>query len=260
MKSFFDAWLGECQKLLGQELGGPATLTAAGQLPQPQQSVWSVIALGGDVKGSFSVAADSQALAALLVAAQVTSADPDPERDTHLWQGMLQQIAAKAAAASGFLLPQGEGQITIKTAAPRFGAPAAAYELRLGGSVVPLAFVDEIKRNEPPPAAAPEPAAQAGPPSRVAGMSQRSIELLFDVELEASLRFGSREMPLQEILDLGPGDVVQLERPISEPVDLIIGDKIVARGEVVLVNGSFGLRVTEVAEPKLCLETIRCLF
>lgn len=80
------------------------------------------------------------------------------------------------------------------------------------------------------------------------------------MELEASLRFGSREMPLNEILDLGPGDVVQLDRHVADPVDLIIGDKIVARGEVVLVNGNFGLRVTEVAEPRKRLESIRCLF
>ena len=71
--------------------------------------------------------------------------------------------------------------------------------------------------------------------------------MLLDVELEATLRFGCREMPLGEILELGPGDVVQLDRHVSDPVDLIVGDKIVARGEVVLVNGNFGLRVTEVA-------------
>jgi flagellar motor switch protein FliN len=86
------------------------------------------------------------------------------------------------------------------------------------------------------------------------------IDLLLDVELEASLRFGAREMPLGEILELGPGDVVQLDRHIADPVDLLIGDKIVARGEVVLVNGNFGLRVTEVAEPQRRLESIRCLF
>jgi flagellar motor switch protein FliN len=88
----------------------------------------------------------------------------------------------------------------------------------------------------------------------------RGLELLLDVELEASLRFGAREMPLSEILDLGPGDVVQLDRHVNDPVDLIVGDKIVARGDVVLVNGNFGLRVTEVAEPQRRLETIRCLF
>jgi flagellar motor switch protein FliN len=85
-------------------------------------------------------------------------------------------------------------------------------------------------------------------------------EVLLDIELEAALRFGCKELPLAEVLDLGPGDVVQLDRNVADPVDLIVGDKIVARGEVVLVNGNFGLRVTEVASPKRRLESIRCLF
>jgi flagellar motor switch protein FliN len=88
----------------------------------------------------------------------------------------------------------------------------------------------------------------------------QGIELLLEVELEAALRFGCREMPLSEVLELGPGDVVQLDRHVSDPVDLLVGDKIVARGEVVLVNGNFGLKVTEVAMPRKRLESIRCLF
>jgi flagellar motor switch protein FliN len=104
-----------------------------------------------------------------------------------------------------------------------------------------------------------EPRSAAAPPSSSPDLSP-GLELLLDVELEASLRFGAREMPLGEILELGPGDVVELDRHVSDPVDLIVGDKIVARGEVVLVNGNFGLRVTEVAAPKKRLESVRCLF
>jgi flagellar motor switch protein FliN/FliY len=87
-----------------------------------------------------------------------------------------------------------------------------------------------------------------------------AINLLCDIELDASLQFGSREMPLQEVLELGPGDVIELDRHVSEPVDLVIGDRIVARGEVVIVSGNFALRITEVATPQLRLESIRCLF
>jgi flagellar motor switch protein FliN len=106
----------------------------------------------------------------------------------------------------------------------------------------------------------PIPAQNPAPtPGLTPGLSP-GLELLLDVELEASLRFGCREMPLGEILDLGPGDVVQLDRHVADPVDLVVGDKIVARGEVVLINGNFGLRVTEVASPRKRLESIRCLF
>ncbi|MGC9291466.1 MAG: FliM/FliN family flagellar motor C-terminal domain-containing protein [Acidobacteriaceae bacterium] len=86
------------------------------------------------------------------------------------------------------------------------------------------------------------------------------LDLLLDIELEATLRFGALEMPLRQVLELGPGDVLQLDRHVQEPVDLVVGDRIVARGEVVLVGGNFGLHVTEVAEPRRRLETIRCLF
>lgn len=86
------------------------------------------------------------------------------------------------------------------------------------------------------------------------------LGLLEDIELDATLQFGSREMSLQDVLNLGPGDVIELDRHVSEPVDLIVGDRIVARGEVVVVSGNFALRITEVATPQLRLESIRCLF
>jgi flagellar motor switch protein FliN len=89
---------------------------------------------------------------------------------------------------------------------------------------------------------------------------EAGIGLLYDIELDATLQFGSREMALREVLELGPGDVVELDRHVSEPVDLVVGDRIVARGEVVVVNGNFALRITEVAAPQLRLECIRCLF
>lgn len=87
-----------------------------------------------------------------------------------------------------------------------------------------------------------------------------AMGLLCDIDLDATLQFGSREMPLREVLELGPGDVVELDRHVSEPVDLVIGDRIVARGEVVIASGNFALRITEVATPQLRLESIRCLF
>ena len=102
-------------------------------------------------------------------------------------------------------------------------------------------------------------------PNHLAGSDQApdreaGVGLLYDIELEATLQFGSREMPLREILELGPGDVVELDRHVSEPVDLVVGDRIVARGEVVVASGNFALRITEVATPQLRLESIRCLF
>jgi flagellar motor switch protein FliN/FliY len=91
-------------------------------------------------------------------------------------------------------------------------------------------------------------------------VNEGSLALLYDIELDATLQFGSREMPLRDVLELGPGDVVELNRHVSEPVDLVVGDRIIARGEVVVVSGNFALRITEVATPQMRLESIRCLF
>jgi flagellar motor switch protein FliN len=75
---------------------------------------------------------------------------------------------------------------------------------------------------------------------------ERNLDLLLDVELEVMLRFGERSMLLREILELGEGSVVELDRAVDEPVDLLLDGQIIARGEVVVVDGNYGLRVLEV--------------
>ena len=84
------------------------------------------------------------------------------------------------------------------------------------------------------------------------------LGLLVDIELEATLQFGSREMALREVLQHEAGDVVELDRHNSQPVDLVVGGRIVARGQVVVTNGNFALRVTEVAMPQMRLESVAC--
>ncbi|MGD0798362.1 MAG: FliM/FliN family flagellar motor switch protein [Acidobacteriaceae bacterium] len=93
-----------------------------------------------------------------------------------------------------------------------------------------------------------------------AAAAKSARDLLLEIELDATLRFGSRELALKDVLALGPGDVLELNRHAAEPVELVVGDRIVARGEVVVVSGNFALLVTEVAEPQLRLESIRALF
>lgn len=251
MKTFIDAWLLEAPAGLSQELAGTVKLVAIEQPEERKDSLCSHIELDGRLRGSFWITVEAEALAHLLVAARVTSDESDRERDAQLWQGIIRQVAEKAAKRFGKESGATPSIQAIREAGRPAGIVFAEYQIRFGDVSARIGFADQTRL-----------VSEAKPQGRNAAdaLPTRGVELLLDVELEASLRFGSKEMPLSEVLELGPGDVVQLERHVSDPVDLIVGDKIVARGEVVLVNGNFGLRVTEVAEPKKSLESIRCLF
>ena len=73
-----------------------------------------------------------------------------------------------------------------------------------------------------------------------------NIDLLLDVELPIVVSFGETEMPLKEVLRLGVGSVIELDKSVNDPVTIIVNDKPIARGEVVMVDGNYGVRVLEV--------------
>jgi flagellar motor switch protein FliN len=111
----------------------------------------------------------------------------------------------------------------------------------------------EQPAHDPPP----EPTYQA-PAEAVEGAAPNpaNLDLLLDVELDASLRFGKRDMLLREVLELRPGSVVELDEKLQEPAELMIAGRVIARGEVVIVDGSYGLRITDVVQPKQRLESV----
>ena len=76
----------------------------------------------------------------------------------------------------------------------------------------------------------------------------RELERVIDVPLTVTLRFGQRSMRLREVLELNTGTLVELDRQVEDPVDLILDERVIARGEVVIVDGNYGLRVTEIVE------------
>jgi len=78
---------------------------------------------------------------------------------------------------------------------------------------------------------------------------QVNLNLVMDVELNVTLRFGQRKLTLREVLELTTGSVVELDRQVEEPVELLLDGVVIARGEAVVVDGNYGLRVTEVLQP-----------
>lgn len=102
-----------------------------------------------------------------------------------------------------------------------------------------------VTLKQPPPAT-----------SAPASKGEKNIDLLLDVELPVSLRFGKREMLLRDILELSAGAVVELEQKVLEPVELLVGNKVVAHGEVVVMDGHYALRVIEVLNPMERIESL----
>jgi flagellar motor switch protein FliN len=79
-----------------------------------------------------------------------------------------------------------------------------------------------------------------------AALQAAELERLYDVPVELAVEIGRTRMTIRETLALGPGSIVTLERLAGEPVDLLVNGKPIARGEVVVIDEEFGLRVTEV--------------
>lgn len=273
---FLDCWVQVASSLLTQALVGEPVLEDALPKPLPEGSFGFAATVEGDETGRLVIL-----LEAGLLEAALFGEVPDARA---AWGELLRETVE---AAAGELLARSGAKCQVTgfgEAAPE-SKIARSFQLQAGERSWTVLVASDLKPSrgesakkaaaeakkqapaQPGPAQAtpaqpgPEQAASASAPAATdTSMLSDGLQLLLDVELEASLRFGSREMPLGEILDLGPGDVVQLDRHVSDPVDLVVGDKIVARGEVVLVNGNFGLRVTQVAEPQRRLESIRCLF
>jgi flagellar motor switch protein FliN len=261
MRTYLDCWIDVAAALFSQALAGEPELVEALPKPMAPGAFGFAATVTGDDEGRFAVILDPTVLDSPLMGEGMDQKSG--------WAEILKEVAD---AAAGDLLAKTGKKCRVEKFEEISGEAkvSRAFQLKAGDRSWTIMVRDEVRPPKPakaetPKAAAanaappPPPPPQAPPPPEAAPLNP-GIELLLDVELEASLRFGCREMPLSDILDLGPGDVVQLDRHVSDPVDLIVGDKIVARGEVVLVNGNFGLRVTEVAMPKKRLESIRCLF
>jgi flagellar motor switch protein FliN/FliY len=84
----------------------------------------------------------------------------------------------------------------------------------------------------------------------------RNIELLMDVNLPISIELGRTKMSISDILSLGPGSVVELNKLAGEPVDLLVNQKVVARGEVVVIDENFGVRITQLMTPEERLKSL----
>jgi flagellar motor switch protein FliN/FliY len=200
---------------------------------------------------------------AVLAAAGIEQARQDELEGTFL--EVLQQSLAPLAQA---LSPVAGREVAAgpweRTAKPQPLSEWAGLVVELNGEAIgelwlsasaelqaALKLTTEQRRNE---SARSESGSAPGP---VIGRGSKTLDLLLEVELPVGVSFGRTQMRLKDAIKLSTGSIVELNRTITEPVEIIVNNCVIARGEVVVVEGNYGVRIREIISRE---ERLRTLF
>jgi len=93
--------------------------------------------------------------------------------------------------------------------------------------------------------------------SEKTSVPMEKLELLLDIPLKVTVELGRTRMTLKQVLEMVPGSIVELDKLTGEPVDILVNGKLVARGEVVVIDENFGVRITEIVSPKERLQLLK---
>ena len=86
---------------------------------------------------------------------------------------------------------------------------------------------------------------------------QKNLKLIMDIPLRVSVELGRTKMPESELLNLGQGSVIELNKLAGEPMEVLVNDKLIARGEAVVINEKFGVRLTDIISTKERVEQLK---
>ena len=92
--------------------------------------------------------------------------------------------------------------------------------------------------------------------SQAQGENNKNLDILMDIRLQMTVELGRTELPIRKVLELTRGSIIELEKVAGEPVELYANGKLVAHGEVVVIEDNFGLRITSITEPENRLKGI----
>jgi flagellar motor switch protein FliN len=225
-----------------------ATLTTALRWRQPFSGVSGAI---------WIAAAESDWIAAggaVTKAAGMTEEDPAKLKSEYLEilnQAMAGAAQAMAARLEREVVSQGgeesaSGAAEIVWAAIHVRQGELAANLAAG---LEFALLDEFLRSA-------KPEISAAPEIEAAPEKASTFDLLFDVELPVSVSFGRAQVALKDVLKLTTGSIVELNRAIGDAVEVIVNNCVIARGEVVVVEGNFGVRIQQVISRQERLRTL----
>ncbi len=99
--------------------------------------------------------------------------------------------------------------------------------------------------------------ADAGKGTEASSGKDRNLQLILDIPLKVTVELGRTKMPVSELLNLTQGSVIELSKLAGEPMEVLVNDKLIARGEAVVVNEKFGVRLTDIISPAERVEQLK---
>jgi len=192
----------------------------------------------------------------VLRGAGVDDAPPDDARGTYL--EIVNQSLSGVASAFSTRVRKEISCLEGHAAPPSSsGNEAYSFEITLGEQGFPLLAVFALalaNLAENPAQLAKKLAGESAQPTTAANAG--SIDLLLDVELPVSVSFGRAQLMLRDVIKLTTGSIVELNRALAEPVEVIVNNCVIARGEVVVVVGNYGIRIKQVVSRQERLRTL----
>jgi len=194
--------------------------------------------------------------ARVLALAGIENPAPDELRST-----FLEILGQSLSLLASDLTPRSNHEVTLGEGSIVEALPLEAdwtpVQVTLSSGALPPLFVawsaGLIARMEVPSA----PVEEAAPPAPADAVPPRTMDLLLEVDLPVSVSFGRTQMRLKEVVKLTTGSIVELNRSINEPVEIIVNNCVIARGEVVVVDGNYGVRIKQIVSRQ---ERLRSLF
>lgn len=120
------------------------------------------------------------------------------------------------------------------------------------------ALENEIKNSAPKADSAPKALDSAPRPfEQLSSVESRNIAMLLDVKMQVRVRIGQKKMLLKDVISMDIGSVVELNQLANDPLDILVDDKVIAKGEVVIIDGNFGVQITEIGTKRERLEKLK---
>jgi flagellar motor switch protein FliN/FliY len=243
-EEFVARWAKAIEAVLSQIAGKPWNATRSASATSSEEMIVLQFTVAKALSGRVQLRINHRG--ALRLVSLFTGAEPATEWNNEQ-QEAIEELARQFAGQLAVSLKPDLGEVELRLETTPDFAPAEESSTVLlsgpQGEAVCFGFqIDETLKA----ALSPAPASVPAIPLTATPESSGNLDLLMDVELAVTLRFGQRQMVLQDILDLQSGSVIELDREIQEPVDLLLDGRVIARGNVVVVDGNYGLRVSEV--------------